>query len=416
MISNAANIQFIKRRRIELVILPFLLIMLVTGLLLQPINQLVEGLINIFTAPGMLITDYMVVGGIGPALVNGAMVGLIGYTLLIINGVPFRGSSIAVLLTMFGFGLFGKTAWSILPIIGGVFIYCKLSGQSMITNIYPALYGTALAPLVTQAAFGYNWGIMGGILIGIIAGIIIPPIASHVLRFHEGYNLYNIGFTAGLVGLLILNVLRGFDLDSEIVVIWGNEFDSFLRIFTVTVFLSMIALGIILAKHRLRDYLKILKHPGTLITDFTNISGFGNTLINMGIVGLIGIFYIELVGGNYNGPVLGGLYTMVGFAAFGKHPLNITPIMAGVWLATVSSIYQPSSPGPILAALFGTTLAPIAGQFGPIVGILAGGIHLFIVSRIGGIHGGLNLYNNGFSAGFVAAIFVAIINGFKKKQ
>lgn len=416
MIINPEKIKFIKQKRIELTILPFLLIMLAMGLSLQPLNQLVEGLRRIFTAPGMLITDYMIVGGVGPALVNAAIVGLIGYAVLIINKVHFRGSSIAVIFTMFGFGLFGKTAWSILPIIGGVFIYSKLTGQQMITNIYPALYGTALAPLVTQAAFAFNWGPAGGIAIGIIAGMITPPIASHVLRFHEGYNLYNIGFTAGIIGLLLLNILRGFNLDSEIVVIWGTEFNHFLRMFTIITFLVMIILGYILAKDRLKDYLKILKHPGTLITDFTNISGFGNTLINMGLVGLIGIAYIELVGGNYNGPVLGGLYTMVGFAAFGKHPLNIIPIMTGVWLATFVSIYQPSSPGPLLAALFGTTLAPIAGQFGPVIGILAGFVHLFIVSKIGFIHGGLNLYNNGFSAGFVAAIFIAIINGFGKNK
>lgn len=414
MKENSKSITFIKQKRIELVTLAYLLVLLITGALLQPVDELLIGLINISKSPGMLVTDYMVVGGVGPALVNGAIVGLIGYIVLILNKVPFRGASIAALFTMFGFGLLGKAIWSVLPIIFGVYIYSKLSGQKMITNIYPALFGTAVAPLVTQAAFGFGWGIIGGILIGIIAGIITPPIASHVLRFHEGYNLYNVGFTAGLVGFLLLSILRAFGYDSEIILMWGTEFDSFLRTFVIIIFLSMIILGYILAKHRLKDYMKIIKHPGTLITDFTNIGGLGNTLINMGLVGLIGVIYIELVGSSYNGPTVGGLFTMIGFAAFGKHPRNVIPIMVGVWLGTVFSIYEATSPGPMLAALFGTALAPIAGQFGPIIGVLAGAVHLFIVSKVGVLHGGLNLYNNGFSAGFVAAFFIAIINGFKK--
>ena len=68
----------------------------------------------------------------------------------------------------------------------------------------------------------------------------------------------------------------------------------------------------------------------------------------------------------------------------------------------------------MLAALFGTCLAPITGKFGPLAGLLAGFIHLQIVSVTGQIHGGMNLYNNGFAAGFVAMLFVAIIEGFKK--
>lgn len=416
MKEDSQLVSFVKEKRIELVVLPYLIIFLITGLLMQPLNELYRGLGAIFTAPGMLITDYMVVGGVGPALVNAAGVSLVGYLLLIINKVPFRGASISALFTLFGFGLFGKTIWSILPIIGGVFIYSKINGQKMVTNIYPALFGTAMAPIVTHAAYSFGWGVPGGIAIGLLAGFLTAPIASHVLRFHEGYNLYNVGFTAGVVGFLLLSILRAFGLDSEIIVIWGTEYDSFLRIFLILIFVSMIVLGYVLARHRLKDYMKIIKHPGTLISDFTNIGGFGNTLINMGLVGLIGVIYIELVGGSYNGPTLGGLFTIVGFGAFGKHPLNIIPIMAGVWLGTVFTVYEATSPGPMLAALFGTALAPLAGQFGPFVGVLAGMIHLFVVSKVGVLHGGLNLYNNGFSGGFVAAIFLAILNNFRKES
>ena len=174
---------------------------------------------------------------------------------------------------------------------------------------------------------------------------------------------------------------------------------------------SMLVFGILISRNEKEDYKKILKEPGITVTDFINVAGFGNTLINMGLVGFIGIAFIELLGGHYNGPTLSGLFTMVGFASFGKHPLNILPIMVGVWLGSLFSIYETNAPGTVLAALFGTTLAPVAGRFGPFVGILAGMLHLTLVSTIGVVHGGLNLYNNGFAGGFVASFIIAIRTG-----
>ncbi len=416
MKNESEAIIFIKHKKIEIVVLFYLLAILITGLSMQPFDELLQGLIKIFTSTGVLITDYFVVGGIGPALVNAAGVGLIGYIILVLNKVSFRGMAIAAIFTMVGFALLGKNMWSILPIIAGVFIYSKLTGREFVNSIYPALFGTALAPFVTLVAFDFGWGILGGTIIGILIGIVILPVASHVLSFHEGYNLYNIGFTSGFVGLIFINILRGYGFNSESAMIWGTEFDSYLRTFLIILLSSMIVLGIVLGKHRLKDYLEILKYPGILVTDFTNIAGFGNTLINMGIVGFIGVLYIQLVGGNFNGPTIGGIFTMVGFAAFGKHPFNVSPIMLGVWLGTLFSNYEANMGGPMLSALFGTALAPIAGQFGPLAGILAGFIHLSVASNIGIVHGGLNLYNNGFAAGFVAAFFVALNKGFKKNS
>jgi len=414
--KNESTNNFLNKYKIELITLPYLGFFLITGLFMQPFSQLLEGLINIFTAPGVLLTDYILIAGLGPALVNASLVGFLGYFLLIFSGATLNGLSVAAIYTLFGFGLFGKTIWSILPIMLGVFIYSRLSGQSMATNVYAALFGTALAPFVTQTAFGFRLGLIPGILIGIIAGFLVAPIAKHAFTFHQGYNLYNIGFASGLVGLLILSILRAFNLDSQGIILWSTEYDDLLRILVIGMFAFMLGLGAFLSRTELLDYKKILKHAGRPAVDFTEEAKLGHTLINMALVGLIGVVYIELVNGNYNGPSLGGLYTMVGFAAFGKHPFNVTPIMLGVWLATAFSIYSPADPGPMVAALFGTALAPVAGDFGPKIGILAGIIHLFIVTQIGVVHGGLNLYNNGFSAGFVAAIFLAFKKDFSLKK
>ena len=107
--------------------------------------------------------------------------------------------------------------------------------------------------------------------------------------------------------------------------------------------------------------------------------------------------------------VLGGVLTVMGFGAFGKHPRNVIPIFIGVLTLGFFTPYDHTSTTAVLAGLFGTTLAPIAGYFGAVPGILAGFIHMTMVLNVGVLHSGVNLYNNGFSGGFVAAILVPVL-------
>lgn len=119
--------------------------------------------------------------------------------------------------------------------------------------------------------------------------------------------------------------------------------------------------------------------------------------------------YILAIGGDLNGPVIGAILTIVGFAAYGKHPRNILPIMLGVYLGSWAKPWGVDDPSILLAALFGTTLAPIAGRFGWHWGIVAGFLHSSVALTVGPVHAGLNLYNNGFAAGLVAAVLVPVI-------
>ena len=78
-----------------------------------------------------------------------------------------------------------------------------------------------------------------------------------------------------------------------------------------------------------------------------------------------------------------------------------------------------TNPASQMAALFGTTLAPISGCFGAPAGVLAGFLHGSVVLRTGGFVGGVNLYNNGFSGGLVALFLPPILSalpGFHKPE
>jgi hypothetical protein len=153
-----------------------------------------------------------------------------------------------------------------------------------------------------------------------------------------------------------------------------------------------------------------------LSSDFIALEGFEPVLISMGINGLVATGYVLLVGGELNGPTIGGILTVVGFGAFGKHIKNIIPIFIGVFLASITKTWNINDPAILIAALFGTSLAPIAGYYGWIWGVVAGFINSSVVLNSGILHGGMNLYNTGFSAGIVAAVMVPLLNAFCKKK
>ncbi len=181
-------------------------------------------------------------------------------------------------------------------------------------------------------------------------------------------------------------------------------------------FAALFVAGIRVNKNALAEYKNILKYKGRLITDFTHLVGYGVTFINMSLLGFLTLIFIWLIGGIVNGPVLAGIFTVVGFGAFGKHPKNILPVVLGVITAIVFFGKDISSTGMIISILFSTTLAPVAGNYGPVIGFIAGMLHMVLVTNVGVIHGGINLYNNGFSGGLVAGVLLPVIDAFKKER
>ena len=136
----------------------------------------------------------------------------------------------------------------------------------------------------------------------------------------------------------------------------------------------------------------------------------------MGVNGLFATLFVVLVGGQLNGPTIGGIFTVIGFSATGKHIRNIAPIMFGVLLGSLTKEWSINSPSPMLALLFSTTLAPVAGEFGVVVGILAGYMHSSVALNVGIVYGGMNLYNNGFAGGIVAMFMVPLIQSIMDKR
>lgn len=380
-------------------------------------KNIIYGLKNIILSPDILISDYVEIGGISASLVNSALTSLLSMILLITLGVKPNGSTIMSLWLMTGFAFFGKNIINIWPIIIGVYLYSKYQREPFISYSLLALLSTTLSPAVSQFIFIDNMpfilGLIIGYLLGILIGFLLAPIASHVIKAHNGYNLYNIGFAAGLFATLFMSILRAIGINFESRLLWNkNSTFTFAIILFITSF-YLIAIGLINNKNYKETFLKLLKQPGRLVSDFYLL--YGKTCyINMGLLGILATLLLLLLKADLNGATVAGVFTIIGFGAFGKHIKNVTPILIGAILGSFFNINPINSPSIILAVLFSTGLAPIAGKFGFFIGILAGFLHINMVMNVGYLHGGLNLYNNGLAAGLVAMILIPIITDLKK--
>ena len=315
---------------------------------------------------------------------------------------------------MIGFSFFGKNLYNTMPIILGVYLYAKATGQPFGEYVLHSMFGTALSPLVSAFSFSFGFspllGVTLGMLSGLMVGFVIVPLSLRSLQFHKGYSLYNIGFTAGILGMFCMAVLRGFGVEVQAVSILSQGRNLPFAIILGGIFLSLFLIGLRVNNGRFRGWRKLFHLPGVLPTDFLAQRGFGVTLMNMAALGALSVGYVLILGGELNGPVIGGIFTVVGFGAYGKHLKNVLPVLVGVTLVNILNIHDASATFTIIAALFGTTLAPIAGRYGAVAGVVAGFLHMSLVTNIGFLHAGMNLYNNGFSGGFVAALLCPLLD------
>lgn len=377
-------------------------------------HEIWTGSLVILTSPANLLTDYFALANIGSTMLNAGVMALVSTGLARINRIRASGALTAAIFTMSGFAFFGKNLLNSIPIILGVLLYAYLLKTPFKSLVLLALFGTSLSPLVSEIAFNLGLptaeGLILGFAAGLATGLVLPPLASYFMDFHKGFNLYNTGFTTGVIGMFFLAVLRanGIEVLTVSILSTGNALPLALILSFLFVLLLFAGLG--LNRWSLRGYLKLTKESGQLHTDFVQLSGTGITLINMAFLGLMSIIFVLANGGEINGPIIGAILTVTGFGAYGKHLRNTLPILAGVLLANLFNIHDRSSTLALTAALFGTTLAPIAGRYGIFAGVIAGFLHMAIVVNIRDLHGGMNLYNNGFSGGFIAAVLVPLFN------
>lgn len=394
---------------------------IIVGLILQPPGEIIPGIIAIIKEPDFLITDYFLIGGVGAALVNAGVLTLISIYIIYLQGMEMDGHTITSSCLMFGFSLFGKNLLNIWTILLGVYLYARYHKMPFSKYVYVGLYGTSLSPIITQIMYvtqlPYAVRLLISLFIGTLIGFVLPPLSTHVHYAHKGYSLYNVGFASGIIATVIVSVMKSFGITTESRLFWssGNN-QLFMRVLAV-LFLGMIIVArVVGGKKVMESYSRILRSTGIGGTDYLRDEGGCATVFNMAVNGLFATVFVIAVGGELNGPTIGGIFTIVGFSATGKHLRNIAPIMFGVLFGSLAKTWSINDPSPMLALLFSTTLAPVAGEFGIIVGILAGFLHSSVALNVGIVYGGMNLYNNGFAGGIVAMFMVPVIHSIMDRR
>ena len=146
--------------------------------------------------------DFSAKYGAGLCIMNLGIYGLFIVAYYNLVGATFTGATFGAIWCMLSFGAAGSTPWNVLPIMIGYVIASQfgafpINNQAIVVGL---CFASGLAPVSGRY----------GIIAGIVAGILHYCIVTSVPAIHGGFNLYNGGFTAGLVCFVLVPVLEAY--------------------------------------------------------------------------------------------------------------------------------------------------------------------------------------------------------------
>ncbi|WP_455043304.1 DUF1576 domain-containing protein [Granulicatella adiacens] len=393
--------------------------LMILAFVIESPQSLVSGMMTILVSPSQLFTDYMEIASVGSTLLNVAiMLGISIYSYKKLE-IPLNGTVIGSLGMLAGFSFFGKNLFNSIPFMIGVWIYTKVTKQNYRNYVIVGLFGSALGPLISFLAFSgvlpQGWSVLIAYALGIFIGFILPQLSTQFLGFHQGFSLYNVGFTAGIIGMVVLGFMNAFGIEVETRTLTSTQSPLILYqlLIGLCVILIVTSFYLHVKKKEKYQFKLLLKLSGRLPSDFVEMTNLATVTLNMSIIGFILLGYVLMIGGQLNGPIVGSIIGVMSFGAFGNQVKNTVPVLVGIMIGSYLTGVEPTSTSALIAAIFGTTLAPVSGYYGPFAGMIAGFVHITLVSHVVVMHGGLNLYNNGFAGGFVAAVLVPIFEIFE---
>jgi hypothetical protein len=369
-----------------------------------------SGLLLIWQSSSVVSTDFFTVGGFSAAFANAWLSVGLSIILVILLKAKFDGFVVAGLFNVAGFSFFGKTPLNTLPLWIGIWLVTKFKPvpTQELAKIY--VFATALGPLVS-----FTWWlaplplvprVILGVVVGVVAGMILPRLSQIVANWHMGYNLYNMGFTIGLVSALFALIYRSFGWSIVNGSNPSTQFNTVLTLILVVLFSAMAIIGW-RTKPSLDTWIRLHKDSGVRV-DFTQTYGWGASLLNMALLGFISLGLLRLLNVSLSGPIIAAIFNLVGFGTMGKHIMNVGPLIIGALLISVSPWVDATAISTAGAILLSSSLAPISYRYGFPIAVLAG-MGLVLIGPLAlQLQGGFALYNNGFAAGLIATFVVQV--------
>lgn len=403
--------------------------------------------------PGPLVTDYFAVGGLGSTFLNAGACGMACFLAMILLKGESKANTLAGYFLVVAHCFYGLNFLNMWPCFLAPFLYLKLKKMDFKSNLHICMFATSFGPFVSELLFRYTqqeafqFGVLNinaaGILYTVFftaaLGFIIPAILPGAGMWHKGYNLYNAGLAFGVFGLFAFNFLyRTMGIPAPEVLTFENPFylahgcsyRLYMNAFYCIVFLLCILIGLRLNGNHCKEILHLLRDTG-FHSDFSEKYGMPVCLMNIGVYGLMFLAYLNLVirfteGAGFTGPTCGVVLAALTFTAMGQHPRNIWPILAGYELLYIVAAlhcqlighdisWSLSTQGYINGVAFATGMSPLVGRYGRRAGIAAGFLCASMCTATGAIHGGLVLYNGGFTAGLTVLILLPILEHYVKQ-
>ena len=146
--------------------------------------------------------DFAAKHGIGPCVINFGVYGLFILAYYNLIGAKFTVPTFGVVWCMLAFCAAGATPLNVLPIMVGYFLGSlfgvnALNAQAIVVGL---CFASGLAPVSGKY----------GPIAGVVAGLMHYCLVTSVPAIHGGFNLYNGGFTSGIVAFVLVPVLEHF--------------------------------------------------------------------------------------------------------------------------------------------------------------------------------------------------------------
>jgi hypothetical protein len=261
---------------------------------------------------------------------------------------------------------------------------------------------------------------------------------------HRGFNMYKAGLALGHFGIFLhafFYVSLGFDSPTVIDIINPEyyalpfAYRDFMNIFFIILFAFTFVVGFILNGKSIKGYKALLKSTG-YGRDFMDKFKMPVCLINFAVYGFCIIIYLNLImvlpelfdflpkGVGFTGATVGVIFAALTFSTDGQQPRTVAPIVLGYVLLSVVVVvfclcfnkavpWTLSTQCYINGLAFATGLCPFAGKYGWKIGVVAGFLSAVICASTASMHGGLVLYNGGFTAGLTALVLLPILDFYK---
>lgn len=360
-------------------------------------QALLSGMRQIIYTPSNLITDYVQVAGVGPTFLNSGLLTLSSLFILRKHRHHFCSLTVSIIMMLAGFSFFGKNIVNSAPIVLGSLIFLKIHHSKRQDLLVMGLLSTCLSPIVSTIYCAPNHFFVSNKLLSLIVGLLIGYMSLPIFEFFKDHtkelNLYNMGFSAGVIGIIGNLTTRNILAIEMVPHTLSFEHHRSLLYFLIALFTIPILTNFC--------FYKLSTNYSKYLLDLKKIFRFS-------LHGFLGVFVALILNVPLSGSLVGAILTFAGFSMYNfKLRYFLFPAL-GVLLASQFIYHDTATTNNIVIFLFASTLSPMTRKHGLLAGTLAGFLFSMITRNSQYLTAGINLYHCGFAGGVTVLLLDSI--------